>query len=111
MNWYQVQASRTLKHDYSDITPKEVEILNLGACIGEEAGEIYGALKKQIIHKHGLDTEKIAEEIGDCLWYLAGLATTLGLDLEDIMVANIDKLQVRYPKGFDIERSKNRKGD
>lgn len=109
MNWYQREATRTLKQDYSHLTEKEVEMIHLAASINEEAGEIYGKLKKQIIHKHGLDVEKLAEEMGDCLWYIAGLATRLGLDLDDIMVANIEKLKKRYPSGFSEEQSKNRK--
>lgn len=45
-------------------------------------------------------------------WYLAEAATALGLDLEDILQANLDKLERRYPEGFSTEKSVSReKGD
>jgi hypothetical protein len=33
-------------------------------------------------------------------WDAAALSTTLGLDLGEIMQANIEKLKVRYPNGY-----------
>lgn len=66
-------------------------------------------VKKGILHKHGLDKDKLANEIGDCLWYLAGLCTVIGLYLGDVMDGNIAKLEVRYPNGFDYEDSKHGK--
>ena len=50
----------------------------------------------------------MAKELGDICWYLAETATALGLSLEDIMAANIEKLRKRYPDGFDAERSVHR---
>jgi len=34
-------------------------------------------------------------ELGDVLWYVAQLATELGLDLEDVATANLEKLASR----------------
>jgi hypothetical protein len=42
------------------------------------------------------------------MWYVATLATTAGLSLEEIAVANIEKLKTRYPEGFSEERSIHR---
>jgi len=54
----------------------------------------------------------LQKELGDLLWYLAGIASTLGWDLTtvlhpndapqlaDVMQANIDKLRVRFPSGW-----------
>ena len=106
--WYQETSKRTLNHDYSDITPEQIELLTLTAGACGEVGELYNKLKKGIIHKHGYDVQEVAEEIGDVLWYLTGLATKLGLDLDDIMLYNVDKLKKRYPEGFDTDKSKNR---
>lgn len=50
----------------------------------------------------------MVEELGDVLWYCAELAVGLGVTLEDVAAANIDKLRARYPQGFDAERSRNR---
>lgn len=32
----------------------------------------------------------------------------LGIDMSDIMFANMEKLSSRYPDGFDVERANNR---
>lgn len=108
-SWYEKGVKRTLNHDYSRITPEQIEILTLASGACGESGELYNKLKKGIIHEHGYDLEEISEEIGDTIWYLTGLAIRLGLDLDDIMVNNIDKLNKRYPDGFDTDKSKNRK--
>ena len=41
-------------------------------------------------------------------WYLAEAATALNLDLEDILRANLEKLERRYPDGFSTEKSVGR---
>ena len=41
-------------------------------------------------------------------WYLAEAATALDLDLEDILRANLEKLERRYPDGFSTEKSVGR---
>lgn len=50
----------------------------------------------------------MAEELGDVCWYVAEMASGLGLLLEEIMAQNIEKLRKRYPDGFDSERSVHR---
>ena len=44
----------------------------------------------------------------DVAWYLAEAATALDLDLEDILRANLEKLERRYPDGFSTEKSVGR---
>mgnify|MGYP004694665379 CR=1 FL=1 len=51
----------------------------------------------------------IAEKLGDVLWYVAQLATGLGVTLEYVAQHNVDKLLARYPDGFDSENSIHRK--
>ncbi|GCE23403.1 hypothetical protein [Dictyobacter kobayashii] len=36
------------------------------------------------------------------------LCETVGLTLDDVMQANVDKLRQRYPDGFDVQRSQSR---
>jgi NTP pyrophosphatase (non-canonical NTP hydrolase) len=73
-----------------------------------EAGEVTDYLKKVVFHSHELNKEKVAEELGDVLWYLAATAELIGYDLEDIAIMNIEKLKKRYPEGWDVEKSRNR---
>jgi NTP pyrophosphatase (non-canonical NTP hydrolase) len=55
-----------------------------------------------------LDREKLRNELGDVLWYVATMASDLGIPLSDVASANVDKLRKRYPEGFSVERSVNR---
>lgn len=107
-NEYQDLAARTLiQHPDMRITEEEFMVLWNAMGIGGEAGEVMEVVKKGIFHRHGLDIGKLKNELGDVLWYVAALCTTLGLDMETIMHENILKLKDRYPEGFDVEKSKH----
>jgi NTP pyrophosphatase (non-canonical NTP hydrolase) len=47
------------------------------------------------IGEHGDVMDEIEKELGDVLWYLANLATDLGLSLGAIAQLNLDKLEDR----------------
>lgn len=78
----------------------------LGLC--GEAGEVADLLKKAMFQGHEIDEERIAEELGDCAWYLVYTADAMGLRLEEILEKNKAKLRKRYPDGFDSDRSIHR---
>ena len=105
INEYQKLAMTTLNPTLSE---KDVLINGVMGLCGE-SGEAIDIVKKWLAQGHELDKEKLAKELGDICWYLAETATALGLSLEDIMAANLEKLRRRYPEGFDAERSVNRK--
>ncbi len=69
----------------------------------EEAGEVAGKYAKAIRDCNGdIDAERrelIKKELGDVLWFVAELSTQLGLKLEDVMAANIEKLTSRKNRG------------
>lgn len=98
---YQQLAARTLI-DAPDWKIPDEELMLVWNAIGlaGEAGEVAELVKKGVFHRHGVEREKLAKELGDVLWYVAALATKAGLDLGEIMTANIEKLRVRYPNGF-----------
>ena len=104
INEYQKLAMTTLNPVLSE---KDVLINGVMGLCGE-SGEAIDIVKKWLAQGHELDKEKLAKELGDICWYLAETATALGLSLEDIMSANIEKLKKRYPEGFDTDRSVNR---
>ena len=104
INEYQKLAMTTLNPELSE---KDVLINGVMGLCGE-SGEAIDIVKKWLAQGHELDREKLAKELGDICWYLAETATALGLSLEDIMTANIDKLKKRYPEGFDSDRSIHR---
>lgn len=88
---------------------KKDEALNWVIGLAEEAGEVASILKHGYWAGEEISRERIAEELGDELWYLAALATTFGLDLSEIAERNLEKLNKRHPDNeFNIENSINR---
>lgn len=79
------------------------DLLHWVLGINGESGEIAEKVKKIIRDKGGKvsaeDKQELAKEIGDVLWYLAVLAEDLGVSLDDIAVANLEKLQSRKKRG------------
>lgn len=71
--------------------------------LASEAGEAANKLKKVIRDHDGKITPEILEavksELGDVLWYVAQLSFELGLSMDDVAQANIDKLYSRKARG------------
>lgn len=104
INVYQKLAMTTLNPELDN---KDV-LINAVMGLCGESGEVIDMVKKHLAQGHELDKDKMVLELGDVAWYLAEAATALGVTLEDVMVANIDKLRKRYPEGFNIEKSVHR---
>lgn len=45
--------------------------------------------------------EKLMDECGDVLWYLALIFRSKGLTFEEVMERNINKLRIRFPDKFE----------
>ena len=104
INEYQKLAMTTLN---PALTEKEV-VINAGMGLCGESGEVIDLIKKWFAQGHELNRERIIDELGDIAWYIAEMATALGVTLEDVLTHNIDKLKSRYPDGFNAEKSINR---
>ncbi len=100
---YQRAAMRTAS---KGIIADQLAAGAMGLC--GEAGETCDYIKKVLFHGHPLDCDKVAEELGDLLWYMALLSDAIGISMEGIACGNIAKLKRRYPNGFEAERSLNR---
>lgn len=116
INEYQELALRTEKPiedvvvSFRGLSAENVDRLQnglMGLC--GETGEAMDILKKTLFQGHDLDREALAKELGDVAWYLALASSALGYTLERIMEKNIEKLRARYPDGFEVERSVNRR--
>ena len=103
LNEYAEQAQRT-----SNCTQYRTKLINGAMGLCGEAGEVIDLIKKWVYQGHDLDRQRIAVELGDTIWYAAEIAKGLGIPLETICKMNIEKLEKRYPNGFDAERSRNR---
>lgn len=105
INHYQKYAMKTLNPELNKLEQLEESLMGLAG----ESGEALDIYKKFRFQKHPLDREHLKKELGDIFWYLAEAATALECDLDDIAIANIDKLRERYPNGFEAAKSLNRK--
>lgn len=104
LNEFQRKSERTLNYSLSD----NDQMLN--CCIGVvgEAGELLNILKKFYFQGHDMDKAAVIEELGDTLFYIAGMCTSMGILLDDVATNNIEKLLIRYPQKFTPEHSVNR---
>ncbi len=105
LNEYQQAAMRTAN------VPMDEKTMHLtwSLAIAGEAGELANLTKKTFLHGHPYDRNKVEEELGDVLWYVAVYAHDIGLSLDEVAQANIEKLERRYPDGFSTEASLHRK--
>lgn len=109
-----INMYRTLKDDYDNEDILHILGFNPGelinGCFGltGETGEFVDQIKKFIFHEHDFNFDNLVKELGDVCWYLALLCNALGIQLEDVMRENIEKLKRRYPEGFSSEASINR---
>lgn len=67
--------------------------------LSSEVGEITGAIAKWIKFGKPLDRDALKLELGDLLWHLTILASMFGWSLDEVMRANIAKLEARHPDG------------
>jgi NTP pyrophosphatase (non-canonical NTP hydrolase) len=93
---YQQGVARTMN---AALTGTE-RLIDAGAGLAEEAGEVLAHVRKHAFQGHALDRERLATELGDALWCLAATATAAGLSLGDVAANNLEKLRRRYPDGF-----------
>ena len=95
-------------------TGANVALLMTGAIgIASEGGEFAEIVKKCVFQGKPLDADTqfhIKRELGDIMWYWTNSCRALGLDPNDVIQENVNKLKARYPGGeFDAHYSENRK--
>lgn len=93
---YQEKAKKTIQKTeeddkkYSDIVPFLGIIGEIGSVVTQLKTKIRDG-KSYVAYK-----EKLSEELGDVLWYLAAIATKNDLNLEDIAKRNLEKVHDRF---------------
>lgn len=92
MNEYQDMAAATA------IYKTEHQVIYPALGLAAEAGEVANKVKK-ILRDGKFDREAIADEIGDCLWYIAALCRDLNVDLSEVARNNLAKLKDRKERG------------
>lgn len=94
---YQQWAKRTMDPTLS----VRESLMCFGLGIAGEAGEVADHIKKVLFHGKLLSDDALQKELGDVLWYIAGICTAKGWTLEEIAAKNVQKLVERYPNGFE----------
>jgi NTP pyrophosphatase (non-canonical NTP hydrolase) len=89
----------------------EERLIDAAAGLAEEAGEVLGLVRKHAYMNHPLDHERLTRELGDALWCLAVVATSMGVTLGEVAAANVEKLRRRYPDGYSDIASTRRQPD
>tara|TARA_R100000700_G_C3124393_1_gene112106 strand:- start:189 stop:551 length:363 start_codon:yes stop_codon:yes gene_type:complete len=92
LNEYQEMAASTA------IYKPEHKVTYPALGLAAEAGEVANKVKK-IMRDGKFDRDAIADEIGDCLWYIAALCRDISVDMSDVAKRNLNKLNDRKERG------------
>ena len=80
--------------------------------LAAETGEFCEIPKKIFFQGKPLNDENVfhmKRELGDIIWYWINACRALGLNPNDVIEENVNKLKARYPGGeFDVHYSENR---
>ena len=102
-----MERSETLNGDLS--VPR---LVTAGLGLSGEVGEFNEYVKKIMFHgKEYTEENQIAmkKELGDIIWYWTQACLAMNVDPNEIIAANVAKLQARYPGGkFSVYHSENR---
>lgn len=95
LNEYQTHAATT-KQRYNSKDQENYLLGYLG--LAGEAGSVLTTLKKLLRDGEGFGSfsNRLAEELGDVLWYVAAIASHNGLSLEEIAQRNLLKVTDRF---------------
>ena len=92
----------------------KMALLMTGAIgISAEGGEFAEIVKKVVFQGKPMNDETVfhcKRELGDIMWYWINSCRAMGLDPNEVIDENVNKLKARYPGGeFDVHYSENRK--
>lgn len=101
---YQQLASRTM----NPALGREETLQHALYMSCAEVGEIHSLFQKKY-QGHDISREHLVKEIGDVCWALAELCTVCNINMDEVARTNIEKLLERYPNGFEVDKSLNRR--
>ena len=88
-------------------------LLTAALGLSAESGEFTEIVKKLVFQGKPLSDETrihMIKELGDVMWYWTQGCMALGVDPNDVINTNKEKLMARYPAGeFEVAKSENRK--
>jgi NTP pyrophosphatase (non-canonical NTP hydrolase) len=98
LNSYQKEALRTDRVPARDSPDATVSLIVPMLGLASETGELLSEYKKHLRdgESHHLFKERVSEELGDLLWYIANVASKFGLTLDEVAAANLAKVKGRW---------------
>lgn len=78
---------------------KTLDILHAAIGMAAESSEVLDILKKNCFHSKPYDKQDICDEIGDLTFYLFAMMNLLKINLRNVFIANMIKIESRYPNG------------
>lgn len=97
---YSALAMRTV----NELGPQG-NLVHAALGISDEAGEVAGAVKKHVAYGKDLNVVNVVEELGDLAWFMTLMMRTIDVTWDQVLAANIAKLEARYPSNQFSEAS------
>ena len=93
LNYFQEESKKTAKY------PQQGNNIYYPALgLGGESGEVLNIITKIMKNNNVIDDatkDKLIDELGDVMWYIATLCTELEITLDEVAFYNIEKLKAR----------------
>jgi NTP pyrophosphatase (non-canonical NTP hydrolase) len=95
---YQKEALRTDRVPARDGSDNILSLVVPMLGLAGETGQLLSEYKKHLRdgEAHRLFKERVSEELGDLLWYIANVASKFDLALDEIAAANLAKVKARW---------------
>lgn len=93
----------------TSLTPSKANLWHAATGISGEAGEFLDCIKKHVVYAQPLNRENAIEELGDLEFYMEQARQQLGISREEVLAANVAKLEKRYPISYTDQAAKERK--
>lgn len=109
---YSAFVAARVKHPFDildALLPSEVNLWHAATGISGEAGEFLDCIKKHVVYAQPLNRENAIEELGDLEFYMEQARQQLGVSREEVLAANVAKLEKRYPISYTDQAAKERK--
>ncbi len=104
-NEYQNQAIQTdVAHNATTESARYNGYMEKALGLAGETGEVIEKIKKLIRDKGDVfaltseEREELKKELGDVLWYLSAIAYYNGIELKDVAIHNLKKLEDRQAR-------------
>ena len=119
LNQYQAKAMETCVEKSANTA---YMLTGLSAEVGEVNDKVAKWIRKGIarfdnnylvfntcdINERNAYCVELVKELGDVLWFVAGMATRLGVSLEDVATINLEKLASRKKRDVIVGEGDNR---